>query len=188
VNRPGPADASAVSRRVLVLGGARSGKSAFAESLLDGHDGVQYVATSKPDPEDAEWRERVTAHRLRRPAGWATIETGDLAAIYAGSDPAPALIDSLTGWLTRLLDENGAWQNRPGWRQRVEDGIDALVSAVRSSGRHSIAVSDEVGSGIVPESAAGRLFRDLLGTLNQRVAGEADEVWLVTAGIGSRLR
>jgi adenosylcobinamide kinase/adenosylcobinamide-phosphate guanylyltransferase len=171
-----------------VLGGARSGKSAFAESLLDGQDGVQYVATSKPDQQDAEWRERVVAHRLRRPAGWTTIETGDLAAVYAGADAAPTLIDSLTGWLTGLLDDSGAWQNLPGWRQRVEEGIDALVNAVRSSRRHSIAVSDEVGGGIVPESAAGRLFRDLLGTLNQRVAAEADEVWLVTAGISQRLR
>jgi adenosylcobinamide kinase/adenosylcobinamide-phosphate guanylyltransferase len=154
-------------RRVLVLGGARSGKSAHAEALLAGATHVDYIATATHDAADAEWAERIARHRERRPRHWRTVETIDLAAAL-GRDGSPALIDSVTAWLTAVMDVAGSWQ----------DEVQARV----------VAVSDEVGSGVVPDSASGRLFRDTLGLLNQRLAASADEVWLVTAGIPLQLR
>ncbi|MDQ1736287.1 MAG: adenosylcobinamide kinase / adenosylcobinamide-phosphate guanylyltransferase [Pseudonocardiales bacterium] len=175
-------------RRVLVLGGARSGKSAFAESVLSTRVAVQYVATAPAVDDDPEWIARVAEHRARRPPTWSTLESRDLATVCRASDAGAALIDSITAWLTATLDTHRAWQDDPGWRLRVASDVTDLTDAWSGSGRTLVAVSDEVGSGIVPESAAGRMFRDELGSLNQRLAAAADEVWLVTAGIPCRLR
>ena len=162
--------------RVLVLGGARSGKSGFAEALLAGEPQVEYVATGQARPHDAEWTERIRAHRARRPAGWTTTETGELASVLRTAGPA-ALLDSMTTWLSALLDADG-----------LDAAIDDLVSAWAACPRHVVAVSDEVGLGVVPETASGRRFRDELGMLNRRLAAEADEVHLVVAGMPLRLR
>jgi adenosylcobinamide kinase/adenosylcobinamide-phosphate guanylyltransferase len=171
--------------RVFVLGGSRSGKSAFAESLLAGHSDVAYVATAAPQPDDAEWDERVRRHRARRPAGWLTIETGDVADLLA-ADGSPVLLDSITAWLTRAMDEAGSWDAvRSG---DLDLALDQLCAAWSATNRFAIAVSDEVGSGVVPATSSGRRFRDALGILNQRLAAEADEVHLVTAGIPQRLK
>jgi len=174
-------------RRVLVLGGARSGKSAYAESLLREEADVDYVATSSHDPADAEWAERIVRHRQRRPAGWNTIETGDLATVLA-ADGSAALVDSITAWLTAVMDQAGVWTHEPDAQDRLAAEIDRAIGAWVATGRLVVAVTDEVGSGVVPDSASGRLFRDALGLLNQRLAASADEVWLVTAGIPQRLR
>jgi adenosylcobinamide kinase / adenosylcobinamide-phosphate guanylyltransferase len=174
-------------RRVLVLGGARSGKSAHAEQLLAGEPDVDYVATASRDPADAEWAERIARHRERRPAHWTTVETRDLAGVLS-TPGAAALVDSVTAWLTGVLDASGAWTDAPGARDRLSVELDGAVGAWAGTPRFVVAVSDEVGSGIVPDSASGRLFRDTLGLLNQRLAACADEVWLVTAGIPLRLR
>jgi adenosylcobinamide kinase/adenosylcobinamide-phosphate guanylyltransferase len=184
--------------RVLVLGGARSGKSAFAESLLAEAGSVDYVATAvavavdRTGGIDAEWTARVQAHRARRPSNWTTIETIELVPVLALAPSAlpgnPVLLDSVTAWLTAILDQHDAWEQRAGWRRSVDAEVDGLTRAWAGTARTVVAVSDEVGGGIVPDSAAGRLFRDELGTLNQRLAASANQVWLVTAGLAQQLK
>jgi adenosylcobinamide kinase / adenosylcobinamide-phosphate guanylyltransferase len=171
--------------RTLVLGGSRSGKSAYAEALLSPEPAVDYVATAVADPADAEWTDRITAHQERRPKTWRTVETGDVAMVLVADGPA-VLVDSITTWLARAMDECHAWSGRPS--TRLPERIDELLDAWRLVDRRAVLVSDEVGLGIVPDTPAGRLFRDELGTLNQRLAAEADEVVLVVAGVPLRLR
>jgi adenosylcobinamide kinase/adenosylcobinamide-phosphate guanylyltransferase len=172
---------------VLVLGGSRSGKSRFAESLLAGESAVDYVATATDQPGDVEWTERIRVHRDRRPPSWRTIETGDVAALLAAPGPAAVLVDSITTWLSRAMDECGCWSGdeRTG---ALSHRAEQLCSAWASTSRFVVAVTDEVGLGVVPETASGRRFRDELGLLNQRFATTADEVHLVIAGIPQRLR
>jgi adenosylcobinamide kinase/adenosylcobinamide-phosphate guanylyltransferase len=165
-----------------VLGGSRSGKSAVAERLLAAQDAVTYVATGRvPDGTDPEWAERVRRHRARRPAGWSTRETDDLAGTLRQTRGA-VLVDSVGTWLTGVLDGCGAWDDRPGWRAACADRIDALEQAWRDAPGPVVAVTDEVGSGVVPATASGRLFRDLLGDLNARLSLAADRALLVVAG------
>jgi adenosylcobinamide kinase/adenosylcobinamide-phosphate guanylyltransferase len=172
--------------RVLVLGGSRSGKSAFAESLLADAPEVVYVATAADRPGDEEWTRRIAAHRARRPKSWHTLETGDLDAVLAVDRPA-VLVDSITAWAARSMEQTGYWADPPR-RGVYSECAEQLCALWVSSRRRVVAVSDEVGSGIVPETESGRLFRDALGELNQRLAASADEVYLVVAGIPLRLR
>ena len=193
---PGPGAASSAAsgaagpgRRVLVLGGARSGKSAAAEGMLAGDGPVDYVATGTPPGSgDTEWDARVAEHRRRRPAHWRTVETLALAEVLAAPGPAPVLMDCLTTWLARVMDECGAWDGTTGAAGAVAARTDQVLAAWRDTGRQVIAVSSEIGSGVVPGTAAGRRFRDELGQLNARIAADSDEVWLCTAGIARRLR
>jgi uroporphyrin-III C-methyltransferase / precorrin-2 dehydrogenase / sirohydrochlorin ferrochelatase len=176
-------------RRVLVLGGARSGKSATAEGMLAGDGPVDYVATGTPAGSgDAEWDTRVDEHKRRRPAHWRTVETLELAEVLAAPDQAPVLVDCLTTWLARVMDDSGAWDGTDGTAAALAERTDALLEAWRHTGRQVIAVSSEIGSGVVPGTASGRLFRDELGRLNARIAAASDEVWLCTAGIARRLQ
>ena len=173
---------------LLVLGGARSGKSAFAERMLARERAVDYVACGLlPDGSDPEWSDRVALHRARRPASWRTIETLDLPDVLGRSGP-PVLLDCLTTWLARVMDECGVWSGAAGADDRLAMAVDALVDAWAATRRRVIAVSNEVGSGIVPETPSGRRFRDDLGVLNARVAASSPRVWLVTAGLPQRLR
>jgi adenosylcobinamide kinase/adenosylcobinamide-phosphate guanylyltransferase len=172
--------------RVLVLGGSRSGKSAHAESLLAGRAEVTYLATSTaPAADDEEWAARVAVHRARRPATWTTVETTAPSTLLHGGT---FLIDSVTTWVAALMDETGVWADEPDAAERLAARCDALVNAWAMTPAHVVAVSDEVGLGVVPETRAGRLFRDTLGEVNQRLAGTADEVWFVLAGLPLRLR
>ena len=171
--------------RVLVLGGARSGKSAHAESLLADVEGVTYLATSVPAPDDEEWAARVAAHRARRPLSWTTVETTAPSTLLGRGT---FLVDSVTTWVAALMDETGVWIDEPGAAERLAGRCDALVNAWTMTPAHVVAVSDEVGLGVVPETRSGRLFRDTLGAVNQRLAGTADEVWFVVAGLPQRLR
>lgn len=161
---------------VLVLGGNRSGKSAFAESLLAAQPAVEYVATAVQREDDAEWAARIRTHRARRPAHWTTLELADIAALLRRTGPA-LIIDSVTLWLAGALDAAD-----------LDHRMDELSEAWAGTPRHVVAVSDEVGSGVVPESESGRRFRDALGLLNQRLAAAADEVYLVVAGLPLRLQ
>lgn len=175
-------------RRTLVLGGARSGKSSYAERLLAGERVVDYVACgARPDDEDPEWAARVALHRERRPASWRTVETLDLPGVLGRSGP-PVLVDCLTTWLAGTMDECGVWAEQPGADERLAAAVDALVAAWGGTRRRVIGVSNEVGSGIVPATPSGRRFRDELGVLNARVAAASQRVELVTAGIPQRLR
>jgi len=179
-------------RRVLVLGGARSGKSATAENMLTDFPEVDYVATGAAAGDDTEWAERIRRHQLRRPAGWRTTETLDLGALLASlgetAAAGPVLVDCLSTWLAAVMDECGVWTDEADADKLLADRVDALVTAWRRSPRYVVAVSSEVGSGVVPASASGRRFRDELGTLNARMAAAADEVWLCVAGVARRLR
>jgi adenosylcobinamide kinase/adenosylcobinamide-phosphate guanylyltransferase len=173
--------------RVLVLGGTRSGKSAQAQALLAGVADVTYLATGPTGRDDPEWRARVERHRRSRPAGWRTVESTDLAGALRGT-PTPLLVDSVTAWLTAVLDEAGAWDRRAGYPDTVQHRVDDLVDAWRGRLATAVLVSDEVGWGVVPPTWSGRLFRDQLGLLNQALARTADQAWLVVAGIPTRLR
>ena len=173
--------------RRLVTGGARSGKSHFAESLPPQQASVTYVATGGDRPNDAEWRERVAAHQARRPATWTTVETPDVAHVLRSAAPGTwVLVDCLTLWLTAVIDEAGAWEDDAGSRQRaraaVDHALDALLPALADTAANVVLVTNEVGMDIVPSTHSGRLFRDLLGVVNTRVAAHCDEVTLVVAG------
>jgi adenosylcobinamide kinase / adenosylcobinamide-phosphate guanylyltransferase len=176
-------------RRTLVLGGARSGKSREAERILAAQPEVTYVATSYPVGTDEEWDERVRRHRADRPATWRTEETLDLVGQLA-VEGGPLLVDCLTLWLTRVMDRHDAWDD-DAWATRAEKAvateIDELVAAWRSTTRRVVAVSNEVGQGVVPATASGRRFRDLMGRLNARVAAESEDVRWCVAGRVSAL-
>ncbi|AZZ38470.1 bifunctional adenosylcobinamide kinase/adenosylcobinamide-phosphate guanylyltransferase [Acidipropionibacterium jensenii] len=181
---PSPVGAPPV--RALVLGGARSGKSSWAESRMARFPEVTYVATSARNPDDPEWEERIRLHRERRPDSWTTVETLDVGSVLRRHEDAPVLVDCLGVWITRVLDEAGAWTDEEGWSQRLAGRVDDLVDAVHHTRREVVMVSNEVGMGLVPETASGRLFRDELGRLNAAVAGACDEVWVCIAGIPKR--
>lgn len=169
---------------MLVTGGVRSGKSRYAERLLPVDGSVTYVAPGqKPDPErDPDWAARVAAHQASRPSAWTTRETADIAAALAaaGETGGPVIVDCLGTWLTAVLDELG-WES-PDLTERATERIEALATAVGSYSGGLVLVTNEVGWGVVPEYASGRLFRDLLGRTNQRVAEVCDDVILVVAG------
>lgn len=175
---------------MLVIGGARSGKSAYAESLVAGHPTVIYVATATSPPDDPDWHARVAAHKLRRPTSWATVETTDLVSVlgHPAGAGAPLLIDSVTAWLATAMDAAGSWSGDSTADGRLRTSTDGLLAAWRSGVTAVVAVTDEVGQGVVPETASGRLFRDELGLLNQRLAEAAYAVWFVTAGMAQRLK
>ena len=167
--------------RILVTGGTRSGKSAHAEALLADRPAVTYLATAPARPGDAAWTERIRAHRDRRPAHWTTRETTDLGALAGG----PVLLDSLGSWLTAQLDDLGAWDGedrRAGYEERAALAVQTIAAA-----EDLVIVSEEVGLGGIGAHPTARLFADLLGELNQRVAAVCDEVHLVVAGRALRL-
>lgn len=152
----------------LVLGGARSGKSAVAERIAAaGPSPVTYVATMRVG-EDRDLADRVAAHRARRPTQWTTVE--------AGTDLVP-ILRRLAG--TAVVDSLGPWV------AAHDDGLpdaQALCTSLRSRAGSTVVVSEEVGFGVHPSSSAGRHFRDSLGVVNQEVAAVSDEVLLVVAG------
>lgn len=166
---------------LLVLGGIRSGKSEFAESLVADAPTVRYVATAPAgDPEDTEWATRLAAHRARRPGSWSTEETaadpGRLVEVIVAAGPNETLlVDDLGGWVTVLLDPA---------HQPADDTatIAELAAAVRSSTARLVLVSPEVGLSLVPTTPLGRAFTDALGATNRAVADACDAVALVVAG------
>lgn len=172
-------------RRTVVLGGVRSGKSRHAEDLLSAYGKVTYVATGGTREGDDEWAQRVALHRARRPDTWSTVETLDLAEVLRTATD-PLLVDCLGTWITGRLDLHSVWDG--GDLDAVERDIDELLDAWRECAVPLVAVSNEVGSGVVPASASGRLFRDMLGKLNARVAEISDSVVLVVAGIPLQLK
>lgn len=173
--------------KVLVTGGVRSGKSRHAEKLLGDHADVTYVAAGPtPDREDADWAARIAGHQQRRPATWTTVETLDVATAIRRAD-APVLVDCLGTWLTGLIDQSGLWEaDEATVAETVDTSLQAILAAVEASA-DVVLVTNEVGLGVVPEHRSGRLFRDLLGSVNQRVAAACDEVHLVVAGRVLRL-
>jgi adenosylcobinamide kinase / adenosylcobinamide-phosphate guanylyltransferase len=176
--------------RTLVLGGARSGKSREAELRLAAEPEVTYLAAGPwPDGADGgadpEWARRVAAHQARRPAWWQTIEGTDVAGALRRLDGA-VLVDGIGTWLAAAMDEAGFWMPGAGDAGQAQDRlarrVDELVTAWRQTSVTVVAVSDQVGSGVVPATPAGRQFRDQLGWLNQRLAAESEQAVLVVAG------
>ncbi len=166
---------------MLVLGGAKSGKSEYAEALFDLLVPPWiYIATSQVF--DDEMRERVKRHRERRTGNWETLECPfelpDALRDLAGGD-RPVLVDCITLWLSNLLCFPSA---------DPESAVDKLCEAVRTADYPLVIVSNEVGSGIVPENALARKFRDLAGWTNQRLAGVCSSVTVVMAGLPLRLK
>lgn len=169
--------------KILVTGGVRSGKSRHAERLLSAYDEVTYVAPGPTTDEDSDpdWVARIAAHQARRPAGWTTLEARDLP--LALGVPGPVLVDCLGTWLTAVIDAAGAWE-RPSAQVHglIDTRLEEAAAALRVATGPVVLVTNEVGLGVVPEHRSGRLFRDLLGTVNQHLAQECDEVHLVIAG------
>jgi len=157
----------------LVLGGARSGKSRYAESLIMALPPPwAYVATAEAG--DAEMTERITAHRSRRGSAWRTIEAPrDLNTALKSCETMPVLVDCLTLWLSNLMLAEAD----------IEAEFARLDSTLAAVAAPVVVVTNEVGYGIVPDHPLGRRFRDLQGVLNQRIAARADRVVLVVAGL-----
>lgn len=174
---------SAAGRRLLVTGGVRSGKSRYAEGCFSPDAPVHYVTPGYPaGPDDAEWAERVAGHQARRPAGWVTVETVDIATAIEQA-AAPVLVDCLGVWLTRTFDAWEAWERpRSSWQDLFDAEVERLVTAVSEFDGRLVVVTNEVGWGVVPPYPAGRLFADCLGYVNSRVAEAVDAVVLLVAG------
>lgn len=174
-----------MGRLILVLGGARSGKSRWAERLAGSFRRVVYLATG--EAKDEEMAARIARHRAARPAHWRTVEEplDPAAALERAVAEAPAdavILDCVTMLLSNHLMAG------EGFEERAEAALLRLVHLARERGICLIAVSNEVGMGVVPASPAGRLFRDAQGRINQRLAREADEVWACLAGIAVDLK
>lgn len=166
----------------LVLGGARSGKSLHAEQLLHPREDVTYVATGPlADGTDPEWSARVGLHRARRPLRWSTVETDDLVRVIGGAT-GPVLIDCLGSWLAGVIDRLDGWDDHAGTSRLLQPLFAELEQAWTSARADLVAVTNEVGLGVVPATASGRLFRDELGRLNSILSAASDQVSLVLAG------
>lgn len=179
------------ARRLLVTGGARSGKSHRAEAVAAAAaaSAVHYVATAPSYPDDPEWHARIAAHRQRRPASWRTLETIDVAAVLRTAEPGSCvLVDCLTLWTTGIVDAARAWTRPNEAHLAVADALADLVGALGRTSGDVVLVTNEVGHGLVPEQASGRLFRDLLGQVNVAVAAACDDVEIVTCGIARTLK
>jgi adenosyl cobinamide kinase/adenosyl cobinamide phosphate guanylyltransferase len=165
-------------RRVLVLGGIRSGKSELAEELVAAGP-VRYLATGRRGGGDPDWELRIDRHQARRPAAWTTSEAGDapdaLRRLLGVATPAEVLlVDDLGGWVGTVIEftEPSTWP----------DLTAGLVDAIHSCPARMVLVSPEVGLSLVPATAAGRAFADTLGALNRAIAAACDVVVLVIAG------
>jgi adenosyl cobinamide kinase/adenosyl cobinamide phosphate guanylyltransferase len=164
---------SSTAKITLVIGGARSGKSRYAESVVTALPAPWvYLATAEAG--DAEMAERIAAHGSRRGPNWTTVEAPrDLPAAVKAGRGKPVLVDCLTLWLSNLMLAEAD----------IEAETALLEQALAAATAPVVLVSNEVGSGVVPEYPLGRRFRDLQGILNQRIAARADRVVLVVAGI-----
>jgi adenosylcobinamide kinase / adenosylcobinamide-phosphate guanylyltransferase len=198
-------DRPARGRLILVTGGARSGKSTYGERLaaqlaepLGGR--VVYVATSETN--DPEMAARVAAHQAVRPGAWTTVECPLAVPAVVREHPGRVLLlDCVTFWVTNLLFQGGAFGGSTppdeGYNyekdllpeaeeraagERVRAAVDDLVAALDETGAILVAVSNEVGLGVVPEYPLARLYRDQLGWANQRLAAAADNVYFLVAG------
>ena len=187
--------ADARGRLTLVIGGARSGKSTFAERLVAaGPEPVVYLATAPAD--DDEMRERVDSHRRRRPPEWRTLEVPvGLGAALATLTPSPGsvLLEDVGLLVSNLLFRvSGGHEPIAETAERLDAAVAEelvrLERAHRTGGWHLVAVTNEVGQGLVPTTAVGRLFRDAVGRANQALAARADAVYLLVAGLPLTLK
>ena len=194
-----------MAKIVVVTGGARSGKSAFAEEKLADRERVCYIATGLPRGEDPEWQERIRLHQERRPASWTTQEQYAGLADWLREQSHPVYLLDCATLLTsnRLFDLIAqhfpdklelteehflSRQEQSFLLQLLEEEWQELLSAIRQTDAEYWIVTDEVGLGIVPETRLGRLFRDVQGKINQLIAKEASEAYLVICGLAQQLK
>lgn len=180
---------------ILVLGGARAGKSAYAERLVASYGPrVIYVATA--EAKDDEMRARIQVHRARRPPMWTTLEAPKAVGLtlLAAQPAADAiLLDCLTLLVTNLVLAHIGEESEDSAAEEAADAtvaaeIEALLRAQRQLGLPMVIVSNEVGMGLVPPYSLGRLYRDVLGRANQQLAAAADRVYLLVAGLPMTLK
>ncbi len=168
----------------VITGGARSGKSDFALQLAEGVKGNRiFAATARAT--DREMEERIARHRRERGTSWETLEEPlNLVALVEGvaSETEILLIDCITVWVTNLMIE-AKWDD-----QRILEEAERLGGVLGEAPFDAVVVTNEVGSGIVPESPLGRRFRDLAGAVNRRLAAQADRVYLVSMGLPLQLK
>lgn len=180
-----------MGRIILVTGGARSGKSSFAESLFEGDLDVVYIATSRVY--DDEMKDRIMLHKMSRPAEWKTYE-GSYDIYRAVCDSKNYLLDCITVMTSNIMfDITKDYEIIPLDVQReVEDSVyfefEKLVNTIKEADGNLVMVTNEVGSSIVPENHVARVYRDITGRVNQRVAKLCSEVYIVSCGIPLRLK
>lgn len=172
----------------LILGGARSGKSRYAQSLCAGDEPIFYLATARVDLTDEEMVARIARHRDDRPRHWRAIEEPlEITERIKSKVPAggKVLVDCVTIWLSNFM-----WEERDAARDAREQSVLRKVEdfAAIARDRDVVAVSNEVGGGVVPDNPVGRAFRDLQGSVNQLLARKADQVVLVIAGLPLTLK
>ena len=194
-----------MAKIVLVTGGARSGKSAFAQEQLADRERVCYIATGLPRGEDPEWQERIRLHQERRPASWTTQEQYAGLADWLREQSHPVYLLDCATLLTsnRLFDLIAqhypdklelteehflSRQEQSFLLQLLEEEWQELLSAIHQTDVECWIVTDEVGLGIVPETRLGRFFRDVQGKINQLIAKEASEAYLVICGLAQQLK
>lgn len=194
-----------MAKIVLVTGGARSGKSAFAEERLADRERVCYIATGLPRGEDPEWQERIRLHQERRPASWTTQEQYAGLADWLREQSYPVYLLDCATLLTsnRLFDLIAqhfpdklelteehflSRQEQSFLLQLLEEEWQELLSTIRQTDAECWIVTDEVGLGIIPETRLGRFFRDVQGKINQLIAKEASEAYLVICGLAQQLK
>ena len=194
-----------MAKIVLVTGGARSGKSAFAEDQLADREEVCYIATGLPRGEDPEWQERIRLHQERRPASWTTQEQYAGLADWLREQSHPVYLLDCATLLTsnRLFDLIAqhfpdklelteehflSRQEQSFLLQLLEEEWQELLSTIHQTDAECWIVTDEVGLGIVPETRLGRFFRDVQGKINQLIAKEASEAYLVICGLAQQLK
>ncbi len=172
---------------LFVTGGARSGKSTFAEHLAR-HSGAPVVYLATMEAGDDELRDRVQRHQARRPASWSTVEepVAIADAVAGAATEACVLIDCLSLWVTNRLMQLGSEEPDLTSVEALEAALDveveALLGVARRRAGETVIVTNEVGAGIVPAYPLGRVYRDVLGRVNQRVSYAADRAWLLVAG------
>ena len=194
-----------MAKIVLVTGGARSGKSAFAEEQLADRERVCYIATGLPREEDPEWQERIRLHQERRPASWTTQEQYAGLADWLQEQSHPVYLLDCATLLTsnrlfdliaqhfpdklELTEENFlSRQEQSFLLQLLEEEWQELLSTIHQTDAECWIVTDEIGLGIVPETRLGRFFRDVQGKINQLIAKEASEAYLVICGLAQQLK
>ena len=176
----------------FIIGGTRSGKSSFARQIAKKHQGVCYVATANlaqiSQTNDSEMLQRIKKHQENRPENWKTIEAPlELDKVVSGlnGEYDAILIDCITIYITNMLLGDLSAEEK---EEYVIEAIERLCVVCKEVSPHVIIVTNEVGYGIVPENPLARKFRDISGYVNQLIAKEADSVFLVTAGIETKIK
>lgn len=175
----------------LITGGMRSGKSGYAESLYAGEDDVVYIATAQPTDEEMEVRIRV--HKDIRPKEWKTVESHIDLCEGVGEEEY-YLLDCVTNYISNFMYEATkdeaiiSYEREVELENRIYSELDKLIRLIRSENKQLIIVTNEVGSSLTPMNHIGRVFTDIQGRINQKLAREADEVYMVVSGIEVKLK